>query len=173
MKKKTLSLILITMIVFSLSACKNEGKPLETSISRGTATEDQTEKVKNETNTNKDYEDFLGILSENEIQYTESEIDNDSFLSVPRKPILIGDEIISVYVYESNKDMEQDSKYIGKDGCSIFRPGNSVEISWVSFPHFFKKDTLIINYIGANEKIINFLNENYGAEFAGSEYEDK
>ena len=75
-----------------------------------------------------------------------SEIDNDSFLSVPRKPILIGDEIISVYVYESNKDMEQDSKYIGKDGCSIFRPGNSVEISWVSLPHFFKKDTLIINY---------------------------
>lgn len=125
------------------------------------------------TNNEMDYTAFLNMLNDNRFQYTEAEIDNDSFLSVPRKPVLIGDEIISIYVYASNKDMERDSKHIDKGGCSISMPGKEVEISWVSFPHFFKNDTLIIQYVGEDEKILEFLNENYGAEFAGYGYINK
>ena len=37
----------------------------------------------------------------------------------------------------------------------------------------FKKDTLIITYIGEDEKILEFLNQNYGTEFAGYGYINK
>jgi len=120
-----------------------------------------------------DYTVFLNMLADSNIQYTEEDTDTSSFLSVTRKPILIGDDIISIYEYDSNKDMEKDSTYIDKGGSSISYPGKEVEISWVSQPHFFKKGTLIINYVGENEQILELLNKNYGAEFAGYGYINK
>lgn len=120
-----------------------------------------------------EYTDFLNLLTDSGFQYTEGELDASSFLSVTRKPILIGDGIISIYEYESNEDMEKDSGYIGQDGSSISCPGKSANIDWVSQPHFFKKGTLIINYVGEDEQILKFLNENYGAQFAGYGYHNK
>lgn len=120
--------------------------------------------------TQSDYAAFLGLLTENEFQYTEEKPDTDSFLSVERKPIFIGDEIISVYEYKSTQEMEKDSTYINPDGYGISRPGSEVRIDWVSLPHFFKKDTLIINYVGEDELILKLLTNNYGAEFAGNGY---
>lgn len=125
------------------------------------------------TNNESDYTAFLNLLNADEFQYTEAEVDNDSFLSVPRKPVLIGNEIISIYEYASNEDMEKDSKCIDKGGCSISVPGKSVEISWASYPHFYKKNTLIIQYTGEDEHILELLNKNYGAEFAGYGYINK
>ena len=120
-----------------------------------------------------DYISFLEILDDNQIQYKEGDLDTSSFLSVARMPIFIGDEIISIYEYASNEDMEKDSTYIDKGGSSISMPGKEVEISWVSYPHFFKKDTLIINYVGENQQILELLNKNYGDEFAGYGYINK
>lgn len=143
-------IFLILLILLMLAACSQ--KP-----------------INNELN----YTAFLNMLKDNGFQYTEVEVVNDSFLSVPRRPIRIGDEIITIYAYASNMDMERDSKYINKGGSSISVPGKEVEISWVSFPHFFKKDTLIIEYVGKDEKILKFLNINYGPEFAGYGYINK
>ena len=120
-----------------------------------------------------EYSKFLNLLTDSGFQYTEGELDDSSFLSVSRKPILIGDGIISIYEYESNEEMEKDSRYIGQDGYSISCPGKSVDIDWVSRPHFFKKGTLIINYVGEDEQILKFLNENYGAQFAGYGYSNQ
>lgn len=120
-----------------------------------------------------DYITFLEMLDENGIQYKEGDLDTSSFLSVARKPIFIEDEIIGIYEYASNEDMEKDSMYIDKGGSSISMPGKGVEISWVSFPHFFKKDTLIILYVGENQQILELLNKNYGDEFAGYGYINK
>lgn len=120
-----------------------------------------------------DYTAFLSLLSDNKFQYTEGDSETTSFLSVTRKPVIIGDEIISIYEYASNKDMEKDSMYIDKGGSSISVPGKEVEIFWVSLPHFFKKGTLIINYVGEDEQILEFLNKNYGEEFAGYGYINK
>ena len=125
------------------------------------------------TNNESDYTAFLNMLTVNKLQYEEAEVDDDSFLSVPRKPVLIGDEIISIYEYASNDDMEEDSKYIDKGGCNISVPSKAVKISWISSPHFYKKDTLIIQYTGEDEQILEFLYENYGAEFAGYGYINK
>jgi len=44
-----------------------------------------------------DYSAFLNMLADSKLQYTEGDLDTFSFLSVARKPIFIGDEIISIY----------------------------------------------------------------------------
>jgi len=115
------------------------------------------------------YGSFLRLLDENGFSYeemSEETVDN-SFLSVSRKPISIGDELISIYEYNSNEAMEEDSQYIDKGGFSINCPGKSVQISWASLPHFFKKDLIIVNYVGEDKQILAFLKENLGDRFAG------
>jgi hypothetical protein len=119
-----------------------------------------------------DYTAFLSLLLENGFQYIEEAQDSDSFLSVDRKPLIIGDDLISVYEYESNVKMEEDSANIREDGFSISMPGKEVMIDWVSTPYFFKKGTLIINYTGENDKLINLLIDNYGPAFAGYKFID-
>jgi len=126
--------------------------------------------------TNEDYTAFLALLNENGFQYTEGELDFEhGFLSVARKPLLLEDgQLISVYVYKTNEAMENDSTNICKYGFAISRKEGDqllqTQISWVSIPHFFKGGTLIINYVGEDERILNFLTENYGVAFAGGPF---
>jgi len=114
-----------------------------------------------------DYAAFLTVLEKNGFQYTKGDTDAESFLSVERRPVWIGDEIISIYEYATNNEMEVDAAYIDRGGCSISVPGKMVKISWVSYPYFFKDGRIIINYVGENEEILEFLYSNYGKPFAG------
>ena len=115
-----------------------------------------------------DYDAFIELLAKNGFQYSEENPDTEyNFLSVARRPIFIGDDIVSIYEYVSIEAMEADSLYIDKSGFSIRSENGGTEISWVSNPYFFKRGTLIINYVGENEKIIEFLFNNFGTPFAG------
>ena len=114
-------------------------------------------------------ESFLDVFDRSGFEYTVGEEkSSDSFFSVERQYILIGDDIISFYEYDTNEAMEADAACVDSGGCSINVPGRSVCISWVSLPHFYKKDNVIVNYVGENEQILDFLEENYGEEFAGA-----
>jgi hypothetical protein len=114
-----------------------------------------------------DYAAFLALLENNGIQYIAGDPDTDGFLSVRRRPLWIGDEIISVYEYASHDAMEADAASIDRGGASISFPGRGVKISWVSFPYFFKDGKLIVNYVGDDAAILEFLNNNFGKPFAG------
>jgi len=108
----------------------------------------------------------------------------ESFLSVSQKPIYIGDEhlnyepvndelleqfeIITIYQYFSIEAMETDASYIDKSGFSINPPGKGINISWVSYPHWFKSGLVIVQYTGENQRILDFLRSNL-EYFAGYE----
>ena len=62
--------------------------------------------------------------------------------------------------------MEEDASYIHEGGTS-YNGENAAEISWVSYPHFFKKDNIIVLYVGENLETINALEEIIGLQFAG------
>jgi len=88
--------------------------------------------------------------------------------------INIGDEIISIYEFESNEEMERNARFIGRSGFSMDWPDPeneelrmAVQISWISYPHWFKKDYIIALYVGENEYMLNFLREVFGDNFAG------
>ncbi|MCL2766756.1 MAG: hypothetical protein FWD21_03630, partial [Peptococcaceae bacterium] len=92
-------------------------------------------------------------------------------LSVAVRYLLIGDEVLAIYEYSSKKAMESDADSIDKSGFSVSFPDRSTQVSWVSDPYFFKKDLIIVNYVGTDESIISFLKENFGDQFAGHGYQ--
>ncbi len=89
-----------------------------------------------------------------------------NFLPTTRKRILIKDEALDIYIFKNTKKMESEASNIDSGGCSYYGR-NAVDVSWVSFPHFYKKGSLIVQYVGENENIISDLEDILGEQFAG------
>ena len=93
-----------------------------------------------------------------------------NFIPTIRKRMIIGEESIDIYLYSNNKKMENDAENIDSGGCQYTSTGifsRTVNVSWVSEPHFYKKGKIIVLYVGTNEKIISDLKDILGEEFAG------
>lgn len=89
----------------------------------------------------------------------------EDFFDAPRKVMLINNDIISIYTFNSNETMEKHSKYI-KAGGSTFKNGSKVtKVDWAHPAHVFKKGSIIVLYAGNNEKIIEDLRDILGKEF--------
>jgi hypothetical protein len=106
------------------------------------------------------YAAFLELLEVNGFSFEEAG-EYSGFLSVPQRVISIGDELLVIYEFTSHEAMERNASFVGASGFSIDNRdiGQIVEISWVSDPYWFKKDLIIVNYVGENKQIINFLAE--------------
>ena len=106
---------------------------------------------------------FLTLLDANGFSFEEIwERDAiDSVLSVGFRVIGIGDEHeqVSIYEYDSNDAMEQDSGLVSADGLSIRQPNYILRDSETQPVYWFKSDLIIIRHIGRNEGIRNFLME--------------
>ncbi len=115
------------------------------------------------------YKDLITNFEKMDFSITAEDVDKD-ILQGQRKWLTINEnENISVFLYESNEKMEEDASYVNKGGSSYNNGKNDVQISWVSLPHFFKKDNIIVLYVGENLEIINALEELLGPQFAGDE----
>ncbi|NLX62176.1 MAG: hypothetical protein GXZ06_06685 [Tissierellia bacterium] len=91
-----------------------------------------------------------------------------SILAGKRKWITINDsENISVYLYNKNEQMEKDASYLSADGSSYDNGRKVVMIEWFSYPYFFKKENMIVLYVGDNLEIVHILEEFLGPQFAG------
>lgn len=89
------------------------------------------------------------------------------FLPTTRKRMVMGDTALDIYIFKSNKKMESEASNIDSGGCSYSNGRKAVNVSWVSFPHFYKKGKLIVQYVGENENIISDLEDILGKQFAG------
>lgn len=89
------------------------------------------------------------------------------FASNESKTMKIDEALIGVYSYKNNKEMEKNTKYISSDGSGFNNGKESIEIDWISKPHLFKKGSIIVNYVGEDEKILNDLTDIFGNQFAG------
>lgn len=115
------------------------------------------------------YKDLITNLEKMDFSIAVEDVEKD-ILQGQRKWLTINEnENISVYLYESSEKMEEDASYVDKGGSSYSNGKNDALISWVSLPHFFKKDNIIVLYVGENPEIINALAELLGAQFAGDE----
>ncbi len=113
------------------------------------------------------YEELVRNL-ENRGYTIETEDVEESILLGERKWLTInGSENISVYLYESNDEMEKDASYLSDDGFSYNNGKNAMDIEWISYPHFFKSHNMIVLYLGENSKIVNAIEELVGPQFAG------
>lgn len=97
----------------------------------------------------------------------------EDILQSKRNWLTINDtDNISVYLYESANKMEKDSSYLSKDGFSYDKGKQIKLIDWSSYPHFFKRDNIILLYIGKDLEIIQALARLVGQQFAGETKED-
>jgi hypothetical protein len=85
------------------------------------------------------------------------------FFSVKGKIIKVNDEDIQVFEYDSKSKADEEIKLVSPDGSSI----GTFMVSWISTPHFYRTNTMIILYIGDNDKITSFLNDVINPQFAG------
>lgn len=113
------------------------------------------------------YEDFITQLEEMDFSVTAEDTDKD-ILQGERRWLTVNEtEHIAVYLYESRSTMEKDASFIDEGGTGYHNGNDSVEISWVSYPHFYKDENIIVLYVGEDPGIIKALDEILGAQFAG------
>jgi hypothetical protein len=123
------------------------------------------------------YATLLELLSANGFDFDAPQRDPrhiNSMLSVLSQIVYIGDEILSVYEYDSIVAMERDSGFIHPSGMGIGNPDDSslpnISITWEYPPYWLKRDMIIVLYTGENIRIIDFLHETLDL-FAGHGYQ--
>ena len=86
-----------------------------------------------------------------------------SFISVQGRMIKVGGEDVQVFQYAHTKAAAEQAALVSPDGNAV---GTSM-IHWIGSPHFFRKDLLLVLYIGDDEKVIKALEAVLGRQFAG------
>jgi hypothetical protein len=121
---------------------------------------------KNNSKDNFNIEQFQNEMKARNYNFEIKDVQQD-FLPTTRKRMIIDDKAIDIYLFNSNKKMENEARHIDSGGCGYDNGSKSVKVSWVSFPHFYKKGSIIVQYIGEDEKIIADLKDIFGEQFAG------
>lgn len=131
-------------------------------------------KTSNRLTTTLKHEDIIKDMESKNYQVTYEKTDKD-ILEGERYWLTLDDnEHLGVYVYESAVKASEDASYIDSKGGSYASPSSNIEIDWISYPHFYQKENIIILYVGESEEIINDLTELYGEMFAGTiQYDNK
>ena len=116
----------------------------------------------------KDLANMITYLEDQGYESSVEEADSDIFPGI-RMRIKIESEVLEVYLYKNPTVLEEVASGIGKDGSSYQNKSKTkvIKISWVSEPHFFKRNTIMVQYIGENENILKLLTAYLGPQFAG------
>lgn len=111
-------------------------------------------------------EQFKNAMKDKGYNFEIKDVQPD-FLPTERKRMIIDDKAIDIYLFSNDKKMENEASHIDSGGCSYNNGSKSVKVSWSSFPHFYKKGSLIVQYIGEDKKIMSDLKDILGEQFAG------
>jgi hypothetical protein len=85
------------------------------------------------------------------------------FFLVSGRIMKVNNETIQVFEYSNPATTESQAMRVSPDGRTI---GNS-KPSWMSTPHFFKSQKLIVIYVGDDQTILRILQAELGKQFAG------
>jgi len=81
--------------------------------------------------------------------------------------MIVNDDIIQIFEFNNKEAADKQAENISPNGTSIIGSESACSILFVDTPHFFKKNKLIVLYVGKNTSVINALIEKYGTQFAG------
>lgn len=85
------------------------------------------------------------------------------FFSVAARIININGQGVQVFVYAQASKADSEATRVSSNGMNI---GTS-KPSWLSTPHFFKAEKLIVLYVGDDQTILRILQSTLGNQFAG------
>ena len=84
------------------------------------------------------------------------------FFSVPAHQVRVNDAHVNAFVYASAQDAATEAGSISADG----QPSPTTRVTWVSTPHFYRHEALIVLYVGCSAEIVQALQATVGAPLA-------
>ncbi|GLC30216.1 hypothetical protein [Clostridium omnivorum] len=120
----------------------------------------------NNTKSSFSIEQFENAMKDKGYNFEIKDVRQD-FLNATRKRMMIDNKAIDIYLFSNDKEMENEASHIDSGGCGYNNGSKAVNVSWVSFPHFYKRGSIIVQYIGDDEKIMSDLKDILSEQFAG------
>ncbi|MFH0343847.1 MAG: hypothetical protein ACHBNF_17390 [Chromatiales bacterium] len=85
------------------------------------------------------------------------------FFSVKGKIIKVGGEDVQVFQYSHETETDAQAIQVSPDGSTV----GTTKIHWFGPPHFYKREKLLVLYVGDNEKVLKALEDVLGQQVAG------
>lgn len=85
------------------------------------------------------------------------------FFTAKGQALTVNGENVQVFRYARAADAEREAKLVSPTGSSV---GTNM-MTWMATPHFYRKDNLIVLYVGSSAPVVNALTEILGKQFAG------
>ncbi len=85
------------------------------------------------------------------------------FFSVTGQMVKVHGEDVQVFQFANPAAADAEAAPISPDGMGV---GTS-KIHWIGSPHFYKKEKLLVLYVGDNQKVLKTLEAQLGRQFAG------
>ena len=86
----------------------------------------------------------------------------NGFFSVPADEVRVNDSQVNAFVYPNASVAASEAALISKDG----QPSPTARVSWVSTPHFYRHDEMIVLYVGCATEIVDALQKTVGTPVA-------
>jgi hypothetical protein len=82
----------------------------------------------------------------------------NGFFSVQAEQVRVNDSQVNAFVYPTADAAAAEAALISKDG----QPSPSVRVLWVSTPRFYRRDAMIVLYVGCTTEIVDALQKTVG-----------
>jgi hypothetical protein len=82
----------------------------------------------------------------------------NGFFSVPADRVRVSDSQVNAFVYRTADAAAAEAALISKDG----QPSPTARVLWVSTPRFYRRDALIVLYVGCATEIVDALQNTVG-----------
>ena len=111
----------------------------------------------------KDLDSLVGALKARGLSVGRADGVSQPFFSVEGRALTVDGENVQVFQYPTAEAARKEAARVSPDGSGV---GTSM-MSWVGPPHFYRKDNLIVIYVGDNSKVTGALRSSLGTQFAG------
>jgi len=85
------------------------------------------------------------------------------FFSTRAARVLVNAASVHVFEYATVSEADAEAARVSADGGTV----GATQVFWVSAPHFFRGNRLIVLYVGTDDRIIQMLASLLGPQFAG------
>ena len=102
------------------------------------------------------------LRAENATLRPEGEVEQP-FFSVPGKVIALYGDHVQIFEYPGSAAADAQAALVSPDGMTV----GTAKPHWLGTPHFYKRDRLLVLYLGDNAKVLRALRARLGRQFAG------
>ncbi len=125
----------------------------------------QTLAQQSQTSPTDEYTDFVATLRARGMAVEEKGVVKEPFFTVPsQKIVLNGTGFVHVFVFPTAQQAAAEASTISPEGTK-FGPST---LSFTSPPHFYRKDALVVFYVGSDKGMHDVFTQLLGPQFAGA-----